>query len=81
LFVKTDSIIKDEKHENKIVKAGDIYTLVWFTWNGIGKTTGVKVANPGHIILKWENDKITMARFSFDPSALKDEIAASTPKK
>jgi hypothetical protein len=81
LFVKTDSIIKDEKHENKIVKAGDIYTLVWFTWNGIGKKTGIKVANPGHIILKWENDKITLARFSFDPSALKDEIAASTPKK
>jgi hypothetical protein len=81
LYVKTDSIIKDEKHENNIVKAGNIYTLVWFTWNGIGKTTKIKVANPGHIIFKWENNKIAMARFSFDLTALKEEIAASQKNK
>ena len=80
LYVKTDSIIKDEKHENNLVKAGNIYTLVWFTWNGIGKTTKIKVANPGQIIFKWENDKIAVARFSFDPTALKEEIAASQKK-
>ena len=79
-YVKTDSVIKDEKHENKIVKAGNIYTLVWFTWNGIGKKTQTKVANPGHIIFKWGNDKISVARFSFDPTALKGEIAASQKK-
>ena len=66
--------------ENNIVKAGNIYTLVWFTWNGIGKKTQTKVANPGHIIFKWENDKISVARFSFDPTALKEEIAASQKK-
>ena len=79
-YVKTDSVIKDEKHENKIVKAGNIYTVVWFTWNGIGKKTKTKVANPGHIIFKWENDKIAVARFSFNPTALKEEIAASQKK-
>jgi hypothetical protein len=80
LYVKTASIIKDEKHENKIIKAGNIYTFVWFTWNGIGKTTKIKVANPGHIKFKWENDKITRAMFSFDPTVLKEEIAASQKK-
>ena len=80
LYIKTNTIIKDEKHENKIVKAGNIYTLVWFTWNGIGKTTKIKVANPGHIVFEWKNDKIVRASFSFDPTALKEEIAASQKK-
>lgn len=80
-YVKTDSLIKDEKHENNIVKAGSIYTLVWFTWDGTGKTTHSKIANPGHIIFKWENDKIVVARFSFDPTALLNEIAATQKLK
>jgi hypothetical protein len=81
LYVKTDSIIKDEKHENNIVKAGSIYTSVWFTWNGFGKTTHSKVANPGHILFKWENNKITVARFSFDPTVLVSEISAAQSMK
>jgi hypothetical protein len=81
LYIKTDSIIKDEKHENNIVKAGNIYTSVWWTWNGIGKTTHLKIANPGHTIFKWENNKITKVRFYFDPTALTEEIAASQKGK
>jgi len=40
----------------------------------------LKLLIPGHIIFKWENDKIAIARFSFDPTALKEEIAASQKK-
>jgi len=81
LYVKTDSLIKDEKHENKVVNAGSIYTMVWYTWNCIGKTTHTNFANPGHIIFKWENNKIVVARFSFDPTPLVNEIAASQKNK
>ena len=76
-YVKTDSLIKDQKHENITLKAGNIYTSVWYTWNGFGKKTKTKSAVPGHAIFKWENDKIAIARFYFDPTVLKEEIAAS----
>ena len=80
-YVKTDSLIKDEKHENNTLKAGNIYTSVWYTWNGIGKTTHTKIANAGNIIFQWQNNKIIAARFVFDPTPLVNEITATNNAK
>ena len=80
-FVKTDSLIKEEKHETNTLKAGNIYTSVWYTWNGIGKTTHTKITNSGNIIFRWENDKIISARFVFDPTPLINEITATNNAK
>jgi hypothetical protein len=81
LYVKTDSLIKDEKHENTTLKAGNIYTLVWYTWEATGKTTHARIINPGSITFQWVNNKITAARFSFDPTPLVNEIAATNNTK
>jgi len=78
LYVKTDSLIKDEKHENTTLKAGNIYTLVWYTWEATGKTSNTKIINPGSIIFQWVNNKIVRARFTFDPTPLMNEIAVTT---
>jgi hypothetical protein len=43
---------KIENGYKPFFKAGGIYTAVWFTWNGSGKTTHSKVTNPGHILFK-----------------------------
>lgn len=80
-FVKTDSLIKEEKHETNTLKAGNIYTSVWYTWNGIGKTTHTKITNSGNIIFRWENNKIISARFVFDPTPLINEITATNNAK
>jgi hypothetical protein len=80
-FVKTDSLIKDEKHETNTLKAGNIYTSVWYTWNGIGKTTHSKIVNSGNIIFRWEGNKIVAARFVFDPTPLVNEITAANKSK
>ena len=72
---------KIENGYKPFMKAGSIYTSVWFTWNRIGKTTHSKVANPGHILFKWENNKIAVARFSFDPTVLVSEISAAQSTK
>lgn len=81
MFVKTDSLIKDEKHENNTLKTGNIYTLVWYTWKGVGKSTHTKIANSGSIVFRWANNKITSARFTFDPTPLVNEIAAANSAK
>lgn len=80
-YVKTDSLIKDEKHENNTLEAGNIYTSVWYTWNGIGKTTHTKIANAGNIIFRWKDNKIIAARFVFDPTPLINEINATNNAK
>lgn len=80
-YVKTDSLIKDEKHESNTLNAGNIYTSVWYTWNGIGKTTRTKITNAGNIIFRWENNKIIAARFVFDPTPLMNEITATNNSK
>ena len=80
-YVKTDSLIKDEKHGLNTLKAGSIYTLVWYNWSGVGKTTHTKIINAGSIIFKWENKKITAARFTFDPTPLMNEINATNQSK
>ena len=79
--MKTDSLIKDETHENNTLKAGNIYTSVWYTWNGIGKTTHTKITNAGNIIFRWENNKIIAARFVFDPTPLINEMTATNNAK
>lgn len=81
MYVKTDSLIKDEKHENNTLKAGNIYTLVWYTWEGVGRSTHTKIANSGSIVFRWSNNKITSARFTFDPTPLVNEIAAANSSK
>ncbi len=80
-YVKTDSVIKDEKHENNIIKAGSIFTSMWYNWNAIGKTTRSKVTNPGYVIFQWKNNKIITARFSFDPAILINEMTAAEKMK
>lgn len=76
-FVKTDSLIKDEQHGTNTLKAGNIYTSVWYTWNGTGKTTHTKIVNSGNIIFQWKDNKIIAARFVFDPTPLMNEINAT----
>lgn len=76
-YVKTDSLIKDEKHETNTLKAGNIYTIVWYTWKGTGKTTHTNVENEGTITFQWANNKIIAARFTFDPTPLMNEVAAT----
>lgn len=80
-FVKTDSLIKEEKHGTNTLAAGNIYTSVWYTWNGIGKTTHTKIANSGNIIFQWKDKKIIAARFVFDPTPLITEITATNNAK
>lgn len=80
-FVKTDSLIKDEKHGNNTLQAGNIYTSVWYTWNGVGKTTHTKIVNSGNIIFQWKDNKIIAARFVFDPTPLINEITATNNAK
>ena len=80
-IVKTDSLIKEEKHETNTIEAGNIYTSVWYTWNAIGKTTHTKITNSGNIAFRWKNNKIIMARFVFDPTQLINEITATNNAK
>lgn len=80
-YVKTDSLIKDEKHETNTLKAGNIYTIVWYTWKGTGKTTHTNIENEGTITFRWENNKISAARFTFDPTPLMNEVAATNNAK
>ena len=80
-YVKTDSLIKDEIHETNTLKAGNIYTLVWYTWKATGKTTHAKIENEGGITFQWANNKIIAARFTFDPTPLMNEVAANNNAK
>ncbi len=81
LYTKTDSVIRDEKHENNIIKAGSIFTSVWYIWNAIGKTTQSKYASPGYVLFQWKNNKIIAARFSFDPVIVINEMTAAEKMK
>lgn len=49
-----------------ILDDGQIYTNTWFGWEGISKSTGVKVANPVHASFKWQGDKVIEVSYIFD---------------
>ena len=37
---------------------GEVWSNSWFTWSGVGKTTGEEYTNRAHFDYKWENGKI-----------------------
>ena len=49
-----------------ILDEGEVYTNTWFGWEGVSKSTGVKVANPVHASFKWEGDKVVEVSYVFD---------------
>jgi hypothetical protein len=49
-----------------ILDEGEVYTNTWFGWEGVSKSTGVKVANPVHASFKWEGDKVIEVSYVFD---------------
>jgi ketosteroid isomerase-like protein len=57
---------------------GTVWSLTWFWWTGIGKTTGKEVQIPVHHGFRFENDKIVEAYHFFDPTLLNAEIEAAT---
>ena len=38
--------------------SGEVWSNSWFTWSGVGKTTGEEYTNRAHFDYKWENGKI-----------------------
>ena len=57
---------------------GEIWSNVWSTWTGTGKTTGKEYSSRIHFDYKWENGKIVVVQGYFDESSEKMEIAAYT---
>ena len=49
-----------------ILDEGEVYTNTWFGWEGVSKSTGIKVANPVHASFKWEGDKVVEVSYVFD---------------
>ena len=49
-----------------ILDEGEVYTNTWFGWEGVSKSTGIKVANPVHASFKWEGDKVVEVSYFFD---------------
>jgi hypothetical protein len=61
-------------------KDGGIATLWWGLWSGTGKFTKNKITVPVHAYFFWKDDKIVSGGRFFDPTAGKEEFAASQKK-
>lgn len=59
---------------------GGTITGYWGMWSGTGRFTKAKVTAPVHIYYRWSGDKIVSIYRMFDPTPLKEEIAASQKK-
>jgi hypothetical protein len=70
--------IKDLYVHLKYFSKGEIWSNVWSTWTGTGKTSGKEYSNRTHFDYKWENGKIVVVQGYFDESIEKMEIAAYT---
>ena len=70
--------IKDLYVHTNYFANGEIWSNVWSTWTGTGKTTGKEYSLPIHFDYKWENGKIVVVQGYFDESIEKMEIAAYT---
>ena len=70
--------IKDLYVHTNYFANGEIWSNVWATWTGTGKTTGKEYSLPTHFDYKWENGKIVVVQGYFDESLEKMEIAAYT---
>ena len=55
---------------------GEVWSNSWFTWSGVGKTTGVEYTNRAHFDYKWENGKIVeMLAYYSEYADLKESAA------
>jgi hypothetical protein len=61
-------------------KDGGIATLWWGLCSGTGRFTGNKITVPVHAYFFWKGDKIVSGGRFFDPTAGKEEFAASQKK-
>lgn len=55
---------------------GEIWSNAWFTWTGIGKTTGNEYSNRGHFDYKWKDGKIVELLAYYSETAEMTEAAA-----
>ena len=68
--------INDSYAHTNYFKGGDTWTNNWFTWEGTGNKTGIRISNRCHFDYKWENGKIVEMSCYFDTTALNMELAA-----
>jgi len=59
---------------------GRVHTGVWCMWTGKGKFSNKDITCPLHLAFIWEGDKVVSEYRFFDPTALKEEVAASQKK-
>jgi len=57
---------------------GRVWTNAWFTWSGVGQTTGEQYVNRGHFDYRWEDGKIVELLAYFDETQENSEVAAYT---
>ena len=68
--------IKDLYVHTNYFANGEIWSNVWSTWTGTGKTTGKEYSLPTHFDYKWENGKIVEMNCYLDTTALNMELAS-----
>ena len=54
---------------------GNIYTNVWYNWNGVLKSNGEALNLKGYAWFKWKDGKAVEAYNAFDPTAYNAAIA------
>lgn len=55
---------------------GDVYTVFWSMWSGVGNFTGAETTIPFHCVSLWDGNKVSKVWRYMDPSALQKEITA-----
>ena len=56
---------------------GNIWSMAWFEWTGIGKFSKEEVRILVHHGFRWEDGKIVEAYHFFDPTLINNELALS----